>query len=113
MKTKDGQRANFTRPGLAPALLAAAALAFCVGFIDDKGFYYLRLGVTVLALITLVFAWNARNVVAMIGLVVIVVLWNPIFQIPIPGQIWAAMQLAGAAAFVALGILIRVPEKDS
>jgi hypothetical protein len=112
MRLRDGTKANFTRPALLPALIAAAALAFFAGFTTDAPFYYLRLGVTVLALITIVFAWHAKNWPAMIALAVIVVLWNPIVSVPIPAAIWVIMQLAASAAFVALGILIRVPEQD-
>ncbi|WP_066518940.1 DUF6804 family protein [Curtobacterium ammoniigenes] len=112
MRTRDGGRANFTRPGLAPALIGAAVLTFCASFVNDAGFFAVRLGVTVLALIILVFAaqggrWIAATVVAAIA-----VLWNPVLVIPLTGPLWMALQFVGSAVLVAVGILLRVPVRE-
>lgn len=112
MRTRDGGRANFTRPGLAPALIAAAVLVFCVGFVNDSGFFLVRLGVTVLALIIVVFAIQGRNWLAAAAMAAAAVLWNPVLPVPTGGPTWAALQFVGSAAFIAVGIFLRVPTRE-
>ncbi|KQO64847.1 DUF6804 family protein [Curtobacterium sp. Leaf261] len=101
----------FTRPALAPGLLAAVVLLACIVLVDSGPFVFVRWGVTVLALIVLVFAVRGRSWLSVGITAAIVVLWNPVLQIPIPGQVWAALQVVAAAAFIAVGILVKVPRE--
>ncbi len=85
-------------------------LAF-VAIIDSSAFVFVRWGVTVLALIVLVFAVRGRTWWAAVAMAAVAVCWNPVVVVPIPGQVWAALQLVVAALFVAVGILVKVPRQ--
>ncbi|WFR66183.1 hypothetical protein P9139_14415 [Curtobacterium flaccumfaciens] len=101
----------FTRPALAPSLIAAIVLLACVAIIDSSGFVFARWGVTVLSLIVLVFAVRGRAWWAAVLTAAIAVCWNPLAVVPIPGEVWAALQLVAAALFIVVGILVRVPRE--
>ncbi|MGW8432801.1 DUF6804 family protein [Curtobacterium citreum] len=101
----------FTRPALAPSLIAAMLLLAFVAIIDSSAFVFVRWGVTVLALIVLVFAVRGRTWWAAVAMTAVAVCWNPVVVVPIPGQVWAALQLVVAALFVAVGILVKVPRQ--
>ncbi|MEP6480491.1 MAG: DUF6804 family protein [Rhodoglobus sp.] len=97
------------RTALAPAILAVIALLIGVAVIDDGGFVIVRYVVSILALIVVVFAWQARQWWWIIGLVPIAVLWNPVLPIDL-GQpdLWLGLQYIAAIVFLAAGILIKV-----
>lgn len=101
----------FTRPALAPSLLAAVVLIAFVAVIDSSGFVFVRWVVTVLALIVLVFAVRGRTWWAVALTAAIAVCWNPVVIVPIPGQVWAGLQLVAAAAFILTGIAVKVPRE--
>jgi hypothetical protein len=100
---------DFTRPALAPSLLAAVVLLACVAFLDSSAFVFARWGVTVLALIVLVFAIRGRVWWAALLAAAVAVCWNPVVVLPIPGQLWAASQLVAAGLFIVVGIAVKVP----
>ena len=64
---------------------------------------------TVLALIVLVFALRGRAWWALVVTAAIAVCWNPLVTVPIPGQVWAALQIVAAALFVVMGLAVKVP----
>lgn len=99
----------FTRPALAPSLIAAIVLLACVALLDAPAFVAVRWGVTVLALIVLVFALRGRTWWAMVVMAAVAVCWNPLVTVPIPGQVWAALQIVVAALFIVVGIAVKVP----
>ncbi|PYY42497.1 hypothetical protein DEJ32_02940 [Curtobacterium sp. MCPF17_046] len=99
----------FTRPALAPSLLAAVVLLACVAFIDSSAFVFARWGVTVLALIVLVFAVRGRVWWAAVLTAAVAVCWNPVVTLPLPGELWAGLQLVAAALFIVVGIAVKVP----
>ena len=99
----------FTRPALAPSLLAAVVLLACVALVDSSAFVFARWGVTVLALIVLVFAVRGRTWWAAALMAAVAVCWNPVVVVPIPGQVWAAMQILAAAVYIVVGIVVKVP----
>lgn len=109
--TAGRQTPPFTRPALAPSLLAAVVLVSCVAIVDSSAFVFARWGVTVLALIVLVFAIRGRTWWAAVLTAAVAVCWNPVVVVPIPGQVWAALQLVAAAIFVAVGIAVKVPRE--
>jgi hypothetical protein len=101
----------WTRPALAPSLLAAVVLLACVAIIDASAFVFARWGVTVLALIILVFAVRGRSWWAAALMAAVAVCWNPLVVVPIPGQVWAALQIVAAALFVVVGLAVKVPRE--
>lgn len=101
----------FTRPALAPSLIAAIVLLACVAIVDSSGFVFARWGVTVLGLIVLVFAVRGRTWWAALLMAAIAVCWNPLAVVPIPGEVWAALQLVAAALFIVVGIVVKVPRE--
>jgi|GEM_PF-1578914 len=105
----DGRTPPFTRPALAPSLLAAVVLLACVAIVDSSAFVFARWGVTVLALIVLVFAVRGRTWWAAALMVAVAVCWNPVAVVPIPGEVWAALQIVAAALFIVVGIVVKVP----
>ncbi len=102
---------DFTRPALAPSLLAAVVLIACVALVDVPAFVAVRWGVTVLALIVLVFAVRGRTWWAVAVTAAVAVCWNPLVTVPMPGQLWAALQLVAAAVFIVIGIAVKVPRE--
>ncbi|ROR33317.1 hypothetical protein EDF63_1725 [Curtobacterium sp. JUb34] len=102
---------GFTRPALAPSLIAAIVLLACVAIIDSSGFVFARWGVTVLALIVLVFAVRGKTWWAALLMAAVAVCWNPLVTVPIPGQVWAALQILVAALFIVMGIAVKVPRE--
>ncbi|WP_083420804.1 DUF6804 family protein [Curtobacterium sp. MCBA15_009] len=102
---------GFTRPALAPSMIAAVVLLACVAIVDSSGFVFARWGVTVLALIVLVFAVRGRTWWAAVLMTAVAVCWNPLITVPIPDEVWAALQLVAAALFVVVGLVVKVPRE--
>ncbi|MBF4614928.1 DUF6804 family protein [Curtobacterium sp. VKM Ac-1376] len=101
----------FTRPALAPSLIAAIVLLACVAIVDSSGFVFARWGVTVLALIVLVFSIRGKTWWASVLMAAVAVCWNPLATVPVPGQVWAALQLVAAVLFVVVGLVVKVPRE--
>jgi hypothetical protein len=102
----------FTRPALAPSMIAAIVLLACVAIVGSSGFVFARWGVTVLALIVLVFSVRGKAWWAALLMAAVAVCWNPLVTVPIPGQVWAALQLVAAALFIVVGIVVKVPRES-
>jgi hypothetical protein len=107
------QKAAFLRPALAPGLLAAIALVAGVVLIDSTIFIGFRYVIAILALIVLVFAYRGRGWIYLPFLAAIAVFWNPVYIIPLTGQLWQGMQFVAALVFVVVGIRIKVPAPDA
>jgi hypothetical protein len=101
------------RTALIPALVAVIALIIGVAIIESDGFTVIRYIVSIFAAIVGVFAWQARQWWWLLGLVPIVVLWNPVLPIQtgVP-DLWLGMQYVAALVFIAAGILIRVDDDE-
>jgi hypothetical protein len=106
-----GELPPFTRPALAPSLIAAIVLLACVAIVDSSAFVFARWGVTVLALIVLVFAVRGRTWWVAVLMAAVAVCWNPLAVVSIPGELWAALQLVAAALFIVVGIVVKVPRE--
>ncbi|MGA1837861.1 DUF6804 family protein [Herbiconiux sp. 11R-BC] len=103
----------FTRPALAPGLLGAIALLAFVAVIGNSDWFTIaRYVVSILALIMVVFAWQAKQWWWIPPLVAIAVIWNPVLPIDLPEFGWQIAHLAGAVVFVASGLLIKVNRVD-
>ena len=107
-KTAKQAEPTFSRPALAPGILAAIVLMAGVAFLDDSWFIAVHFVVTILAVIIAWFAIQAKQYWWLIVLVPIIVLWNPVFPLPLEGDGWFAAQLIAAVPFVAAGVVIRV-----
>jgi hypothetical protein len=99
------------RTALIPALIAVIALIIGVAIIESDGFTVIRYIVSIFAAIVAVFAWQARQWWWLVGLVPIVVLWNPVLPIELGlPDLWLGLQYVAALVFIAAGILISVED---
>jgi hypothetical protein len=95
------------RDALAPGMLGAIALLAGLALVDTGTFQVIRFAVSILALIIVVFAVQARHWWWVPVLVAVAVIWNPIVPLPFGGQPWRLAQIAGAAVFVAVALTIK------
>ena len=100
---------TFTRSALAPGLLGAIGLMAGLALLDGDGFLFIRFLVAILALILCVFVIQAKTWWWLIGLVPVVVLWNPVVVIELHGQGWVSAQFIAALLFILVGVLTKVP----
>ena len=103
----------FTRPALAPGLLAAIALLAGLALLSSDWFLAVRFVVSILALIMCVFAIRGRAWWTLPLLAAIAILWNPVIVVPLEGEIWQALQFIGALVTVVTGVFIRVPTDET
>jgi hypothetical protein len=108
---------NFTRPALAPGILAALVMFGGFALLDSDGYLFIRFGVCILAVIVAVFAWQAgarqaRARLWLVALVPIAVIWNPAWVIELSGQGWVALQFVAALVLILAGVLIKVPRTE-
>lgn len=113
MTSRDryGQPA-FRRTALAPGLLGAIALLAGIGLRELDGFLVIRFLVSILALIVAWFAIQARHWWWAPVLAAVAVLWNPVFPLPLSGDLWLGAQYVAALAFILAGVLIKAPNPD-
>ncbi len=94
---------------LAPALLAAIVLFVGIALIGQDAFQLVSWGVAVLALIVIVFALRARHWWWIPVFAAVAVFWNPVMPFGFDGPLWLGAQYVAIAAFIAAGVLIKVP----
>ena len=99
----------YTRSALAPGLLGAIALLAGLALLDSDSFVIIRYAVSILSLIICVFVIQAKSWWWLIGLVHIVVLWNPIVVLDLHGQGWVSAQFIAALVFIIVGVRTKVP----
>ena len=99
----------FTRPALAPGLIAAIALLAGTALLGSDVFTVFRYVVSIFALIILVFAYRGRLWWALPLLAAVAVLWNPVFVVPVQPELWQGLQFVAAALMIAVGVLVKVP----
>jgi hypothetical protein len=104
-------RPAFRRTALAPGLVASIALLIGFALIETETFIVIRFIVSILALIVLVFAVQARQWWWLPFLLAIAILWNPVFPLDIAGPWWIGAQYLAILVFVLAGIFIKVPYK--
>ncbi|MEO5919844.1 MAG: DUF6804 family protein [Pseudolysinimonas sp.] len=102
-------RPAFRRTALAPGLLAAVALLGAVALIESPAFLVFRFVVSILALIVLVFAVQARHWWWVPIMLAVAVIWNPVVPLDITGPWWVGAQYVAILVFVLAGIFIKVP----
>ena len=91
------------RPGVLCALVIFGGLAL----LDSDAYLYIRFGVSILTAIIAVFAVQAGHWWWLLGLLPIIVIWNPAWVIEWHGQSWVAAQFVAALVLIASGVLIR------
>ncbi|MGV8969044.1 MAG: DUF6804 family protein [Microbacteriaceae bacterium] len=99
---------EFRRTALAPAILATIVLIAGVALIETDAFTIIRYVVSILALITLVFAWQASAWLYVIVLAAVAVVWNPIVPIPLEGQLGYGLHYLAGLVFIIAGVRTRV-----
>jgi hypothetical protein len=104
---------NFTRPALAPGILAALVLFAGLALLDSDGYLFIRFGVCILAVIVAVFAWQGRAWWWLIGLIPVAIIWNPAWVIELSGQGWVAIQFVAALILILAGVFIKVPRSEN
>ncbi len=103
---------EFRRTALAPAILATIVLIAGVALIETDSFLIIRFVVSILALITAVFAWQAQAWLYVVVLAGIAVLWNPVVPIPLDGQLGYAMHYLAGILFLIAGVRIKVRNEE-
>jgi len=104
---------EFRRTALAPGILGAIVLLAGLALLGNPGGYtFIRFGVAILALIVLVFVWQAKHWWWLVPLAVITVVWNPVVPIPFSGQWWVAAQFVAALVFIAVAVLVKIKNPE-
>lgn len=104
-------RPAFRRTALAPGLLASIALLVGLALIESEAFIAIRFVVSILALIIMVFAVQARHWWWVPLMLAVAVIWNPVYPLQIAGPWWIGAQYLAILLFVLAGIFIKVPYK--
>ncbi|MBF4461943.1 MULTISPECIES: DUF6804 family protein [unclassified Rathayibacter] len=100
------------RMALAPGLLGAIVVLAGFALIGGDAYDVIRYPVAILAAVIGWFAIQARAFLWLIGLVPILVLWNPVLPFAFPDAVWSSLSLAAVGVFVAAGLVIRVPTRE-
>ena len=100
------------RRALGPAAIGAIVLLGGLLLVGQDGYYFIRAGVSVLAVITAVFVWQARQWAWLVPPVVVAVLWNPVVPFAFTGTPFRLGALVGALALLATGIFARYTPRD-
>ncbi|PPF73852.1 hypothetical protein C5C36_10740 [Rathayibacter sp. AY1G1] len=100
------------RMALAPGILGAIVLLAGLALVGSDAYDFIRYPVAILAAVIGWFAIQARALLWLIGLVPVLVLWNPVLPFAFPDAIWFSLSLAAVGVFVAAGLVIRVPTPE-
>jgi hypothetical protein len=95
------------RRALAPAALAAIVLLGGLLLVGQEAYLIIQFVVSILALITAVFVWQARAWAWLPVPVVVAVLWNPVLPFGFAGQPFRLGHVVGAAALLLTGAFAR------
>lgn len=111
MSSQQGRypQKSFSRPALAPAIIAGIALMAGAALIGSEWFIIVRFAVAILVAVMGVFAVQAKAYAWLLVIVPVVIAWNPVFPITMGGIGWAIAHLAVPVALVVAGYFIRVP----
>lgn len=100
--------AEFTRPALAPGIIATIVLVAGSTLVGSAEFIWISYPASILAVIVCVFAVQARQLWWIVALAPIAVLWNPVLPLPFDGIIWQVAQFVAALVFLLVGIRMKV-----
>ena len=100
------------RRALAPATVGVLVLLGGLLLVGQDAYLYIRFGVSILALITTVFVWQARQWAWVPVPVVVAVLWNPLVPFAFEGQPFRLGHVVAAAALLLTGVFARTTPRD-
>jgi hypothetical protein len=100
------------RLALAPGFLGAIVLMAGLALVGSKNYTWIEYPAAILAAITGWFAIQARQWWIVAALAAILVIWNPVLPLPLPDVAFQGLSVAGAATFIAAGVLVKVTPKD-
>lgn len=100
------------RTALAPAILAAIVLLAGLALVGSDGFTFIRFGVSILALVVAVFAFQARHWWWLPFLAAIAIVWNPVIPVELDDQLATGLQYVAAIVFLVAGALIKQANPD-
>ncbi|WP_375388091.1 DUF6804 family protein [uncultured Amnibacterium sp.] len=95
------------RRALGPAVVGVLVLLGGLLLVGQDGYLFIRFGVSILALITAVFVWQARQWAWLPVPVVVAVLWNPVIPFSFDGQPFRLGHVVAAAALLITGVFAR------
>jgi hypothetical protein len=96
------------RLALAPGFLGAIVVMAGLALVGSHNYTWIEYPAAILAAITGWFAIQARQWWFAAGLAAILVIWNPVFPLPLPDIAFQGLSIAAAATFIAAGVLIKV-----
>lgn len=96
------------RLALVPGFLGAIAVMAGIALVGSKGYVWIEYPVAILAAITGWFAMQARVWWLVAALAAIVVIWNPVYPLPLPDPAFLGLSIVAAATFIAAGVLVKV-----
>lgn len=100
------------RRALGPAAVAVIVLLGGLLLVGQDGYFLIRYGVSIMALITAVFVWQARQWPWLPVPVVVAVLWNPVVPFSFTGQPFRLGHLVAAIALLVTGVFARYTPRD-
>jgi hypothetical protein len=100
------------RMALAPGILAAIVLLAGLALVGSDAYDFIRYPVAILAAVVGWFAIQARALLWLIGLVPVLVLWNPVLPFAFPDAVFSSLSIAAVGVFVAAGLVVRVPTPE-
>lgn len=95
-----------------PGVLGAIVLLAGLALVGGEWFILVRFGAAILAATMCAFAIRGRQFWWLIGLVPVVVLWNPVWPLTLDDLAWRLAHIVGAAVLVVSGLFITVPVED-
>lgn len=109
---------QFSRSAVAPALLAAIVLFATFAIIDTSAYLYVRFAVTILTAIVAYYAVRAAKFWWLVGLVPIILFFNPVYPITTWPFEFAPMlvlwiTLVAPIFLMACGVFLKVPVDES
>ncbi|RLP74744.1 hypothetical protein D9V32_11940 [Mycetocola tolaasinivorans] len=106
---------TFTRPALAPGLLAAIIMMATVALLESDLYYIVRFVVCILTVIVAFYAIRAERPWWLVGLVPVAVFINPIFPLPDwpftvePGLVFA-LTMIFPLVLIGAAVTLKVPD---
>lgn len=97
------------RLALIPGVIAAVTLLIGTAALNDGPFTVVQYIVAIFAAIVAVFAWQAKQWWWLPLFAVVAVVWNPIWPLPVEGELWQGAQYVAALLFLLAGWFIKVP----
>jgi hypothetical protein len=99
---------QFRRTALAPGILGAIVLLAGLALIGSSTYIVIQYATSILALIIVVFAYQARQWWWIPLLLAVAVIWNPVFPVYIAATDLPAFSYVATLVFILTAVFIRV-----